>query len=177
MLQRGIKNISKIQVRHNSSLPPILTYIKDKGTEIPFASKLLTEEEYTRYILYRQVKKGNYKWLKEYVKLNPLMEEEKQTIVKYIHDLKGQPFSVPNLGIGYICTSFGTNTIYYSATGALLNNFGIFKINPMIMLTCMDCIGLYSIYYGLKLISNELRSPYYNYEEMLRICNSDETKK
>jgi len=34
----------------------------------------------------------------------------------------------------------------------------------------LDGVGLYSIYYGLKIIANEMRSPYFNYDEMLRIC-------
>lgn len=167
--------------RNNSTLPAVLSYMKDKGTEIPFANKILTKDEFERYTLYTRVKKGDYVWLKSYVQENPLQLEEKATIVKYINGLKEQPYSVPNLGIGYISTWFGINSIYYSVTKVLIPILGGTVIDEYYLqflsqmtttgFIILDCIGAYSIYYGLKIVANELRSPYYHYDEMLRICN------
>lgn len=63
--------------RSNSTIPTILSYMKDKGTEIPFAHKLLTHDEFERYTLYTKVKKGDYIWLIEHIDQNPLQQEEK----------------------------------------------------------------------------------------------------
>jgi hypothetical protein len=115
--------------RHNSTLPAVLSYMKDKGTEIPFAHKILTNDEYERYTLYTRVKKGDYRWLKTYVEANPLLQEEKITMIKYINGLKEQPYSVPNLGIGYISAWFGLSSIYYSVTGVLVPLLGNTTIN------------------------------------------------
>jgi len=174
------------QIRKNSNLPTILSYIKDKGTEIPFAHKILTSDEYERYILYTKVKKGDCNWLKSYVEKNPLQPEEKTTIIKYINGLKEQPYSIPNLGISYISVWFGINSIYYSVTGVLIpilgNNAIINQENLQFLnnLTAgsvvLNFIGAYSIYYGLKISANELRSPYFHYDEMLRICQNNVRK-
>jgi hypothetical protein len=160
--------------------------MKDKGTEIPFAHKILAKDEFERYTLYTKVKKGDYLWLKSYVQENPLQPEEKTTIIKYINGLKEQPYSVPNLGIGYIATWFGINSIYYSTTGVLIPMLAPVQIDQHYLqflghLTTtgsivLDCVGLYSIYYGLRIVANELRSPYYHYDEMLRICNETTQK-
>lgn len=185
------------QKRYNSTIPTILSYMKDKGTEIPFAKKFLAEDEYERYTLYTRVKKGDYEWLKTYVNENPLQQEEKTTITKYIQGLKEQPYSVPNLGIGYITIKFGLSSIYYSVTGVLIPLLGApldqtlqhqikntihnaiteYHLQVLSNMTTtgsiiLDCVGLYSIWYGVKIITNELRSPYYHYDEMLRICNN-----
>jgi putative Mn2+ efflux pump MntP len=106
-------------------------------------------------------------------------------MIKYINGLKEQPYSVPNIGIGYISTWFGLSSIYYSVTGVLVPLLGNTTINTYYLQflgnmtttgsILLDCVGLYSIYYGLKIVANELRSPYYHYDEMLRICNDSNT--
>jgi hypothetical protein len=158
-----------------------LSYVKDKGTEIPFAHKILKDDEYERYVLYTKVKKGDYVWLKEHLKTNPLQNEEKETMVKYINGLKEQPYSVPNIGIGYVSAWFGFSSIYYSVTGVLVpllanttaNSYYLSFLSQMTTTDsiALDCVGVCSIIYGFRIITNELRSPYYHYDEMLRICS------
>lgn len=180
---------SKFAIKHNSTMP-ILSYIKDKGTAIPFANLILKPDEYQRYVLYTNLKKGNVEWLREHIKDYPLKTEERETIVTYIKGLKEQPYSVPNLVMSYVATSFGLNTLYYSVTGVLLPTLSIIS-SPILLsqfsaflsgltsagLIGFNVIGSASIGYGLTIFANELRSPYFNYDEMLRICNDDKTTK
>ena len=184
MLTRSLirfKPLVRHQVRYSSALPTLISYIKDKGTEIPFAKKFLEPDEFERYTLYTKVKKGDYKWLKDHIQSNPLQKEEKVTMIKYIEGLKEQPYSVPNLAIGYISSWFGINTIYFSINGMLVPLVSSPVLNQYFLpfltnltttgILVLDCVGAYTIYYGLKIVANELRSPYYHYDEMIRICN------
>lgn len=171
-------------VRYNTTVP-FLSYIKDKGTDIPFAKNILKKDEYDRYVLYTQLKKGNVEWLRDHIKDYPLKSEERETIVSYIKGLKEQPYSVPNLAMGYVTTSFGLNTLYYSVTGVFIPVLATPVLSSQYLvflsgLTSMgiiglDIFGICSVVYGLKIFANELRSPYFNYDEMLRICNDDKT--
>ena len=160
-------------VKHNSTIPTVMSYIKDKGTKIPFASNILTKEEFDKYELFRNIKLGNYKWLDNHTTQNPLKQEEKSTIVSYINGLKEQPYSIPNCFIGYLCTKFGFTTL----TGISIVVGGSNIVGGSIItgstaeLIGTNAIGLYGIVYGIKLIISEFKSPYYNYDEMLRICN------
>lgn len=181
------KSLNNKLIRYNSSVP-FLSYIKDKGTDIPFAKNILKTDEYDRYVLYTQLKKGDVEWLREHIKYYPLKTEERETIVSYIKGLKEQPYSVPNLAMSYITTSFGLNTLYYSFAGVFVPVLPILS-SPILSaqysaflsgvtgigLIGLDILGVMSVTYGLKIFANELRSPYFNYDEMLRICNNDKT--
>jgi len=103
-------------VRHNSTIPTIMSYIKDKGTAIPFASRVLNKEEFDKYELFRNIKLGNYKWLDDHLNKIPLKQEEKMTAISYINGLKEQPYSVPNCFIGYWCTKFGISVMLSSVS-------------------------------------------------------------
>lgn len=171
-------------VKHNSTIPTVMSYIKDKGTAIPFASNILTKEEFDKYELFRNIKLGNYKWLDNHTAQNPLKQEEKSTVVSYINGLKEQPYSIPNCFIGYWCTKFGFTTMVYSISMIFPAIAGISTVaggstivggsiitGSTAGLIGMNAIGLYGIAYGIKLVISEFKSPYYNYDEMLRICN------
>jgi hypothetical protein len=178
--RRIVKNTFTTTIRHNPAVP-FLSYIKDKGTQIPFARQILKEDEYERYQLYTELKKGNVDWLREHVKTRPFKKEEKETVISYIKGLKDQPYSIPNIAMGYFSSSFGFNAIYYSISGVFLPIISapawqsdylqyLSHITGMGSIA-VDAFGVSCIFFGLRIIANELRSPYFNYDEMLRICN------
>lgn len=172
------------QIRSNSTVASFTQYFKDKGIAIPFASKILNPDEHSRYQLFRQIKLGEHRWLDNYTSSHPLKKEEKQTLVKYIDGLKDQPFNVPNVLIGYYGIWLGYEILLRSVsigqsgwTQYMTDNIGFLTFSGSSAgFICGCCGGAYSAYYGLRLIFSEFKSPYLNYDEMLRICNKNEIK-
>ncbi len=170
-------------VRHSSSVPSTLvSYMKDKGIYIPMAHRVLKPDEYLKYNLYRKIKLGEHKWLDEYVSAHPLEQEERTSLTEYISDLKKQPYSIPNFGMGYILSKFSIGAFLYATQypmagltiattpnigifGTLLGGASILSIIP-ITFTCYVILK-----HGVTIFMNEFKSPYYNYDEMTRICN------
>jgi hypothetical protein len=168
----------------NSTISTIASYIKDKGNEIPLSSFVLKKEEFNRYELFRNIKLGNCKWLDNHITQNPLKEEEKSTVVSYINELKQQPYSIPNCFLGYFYTKIGFSAIVYSVPmifpaaisvmGGNLNVLsGTIFTGSTLALIGMNVVGIYGIIYGAGLVITEIKSPYYDYNEMLKICNKE----
>lgn len=183
MLSRRIIHSTPL-VRSNSTVASFTQYFKDKGMVIPFASKILNQDEHSRYQLFRKIKLGDHQWLNNYTTLYPLKKEEKQTLIKFIDGLKDQPFNVPNVLIGYYGIWLGYEIVLRSATIGILGMSG-YMTGDIGFLTATGSflgtlggsgVGGYSAYYGITTIFNEFKSPYLNYDEMLRICNKNEDK-
>jgi hypothetical protein len=171
-------------IRSNSTVASFTQYFKDKGMAIPFASKILNSDEYARYQLFRQIKLGEHEWFDNHTSLYPLKKEEKQTLVKYIDGLKDQPFNVPNVLIGYYGIWLGYEILLRSASLGrsvmseyMADHIGFLMFSGSSLgYVCGCCGGCYSALYGIRLIFSEFKSPYLNYDEMLRICNKNEIK-
>ena len=176
-------------IRHSSTLPnTIISYIKDKGIYIPMADRILSPKEYSKYELYRNIKLGDVNWLNEYTSKNPLGKEEKVSLTEYITDLKKQPYSIPNFAIGYAMAKFSFVSFTYATSLSmagftdLVSNVSVLRsffgvggtlFNVGITLSIIpSTIVCYSILkHGAKIFVNEFKSPYYDYDEMTRLCN------
>lgn len=181
---------SKSFVRHNSTISTLLSYAKDKSIIIPFADIILSKKEYDKYQIFRNIKLGNDEWLKQYVNVMNPKQEERVTITDYIKSLKEQSYSIPNCFIGYLSIKFGCYSILYSLPiispmifgGALTFDAshllgGSLITGSALGLIALNISGLYAIKYGTKIISSELKSPYYDYDEMIRICQKQYVEK
>ena len=166
-------------VRHGNTLA---SYVMNKGIYIPMAKSILSLEEHAKYELYRKIKLGDHKWLDAHVSVHPLRKEEQISLTEYISDLKKQPYSIPNFGIGYLISNFSVKIFMFMGQFQILGlsqmispTFGVFgyvagsvAVSSVIPTTVM-CY--YILKHGVKILINEFKSSYYNYDEMIRICN------
>jgi hypothetical protein len=159
-----------VGMRHNSTLPTLVSYMKDKGIYIPASKKILSESEYKKYELYRQIKLGDHVWLNEHLSSSPPGDEEKDSLIEYVNDLKKQPYSIPNFFIGYVICKSSIMSFYYAAAGLTQLSPGIPFFAGVSLTAVVGGISYNFLKHGLKICVDEFKSPYYNYDEMLRIC-------
>lgn len=172
---------NRISIRNVNMLATVpefvKSYMKDKGTEVPFAKQVFTDKEYKTYEIYRNVKIGKYDFLNNYIKTQNPTNEEIKSITDYVLDLKKQPYNIPNFVLGYFTGSL-TFTGY---TGAMSYMFAGHKtlmefirhpiapyILPMIGYFILTNIGWKLFKYSASVIVTEFKSPYYQYDKMLK---------
>ncbi len=179
-LSSAFKNNLKLNSKISTiPTPPTITSIlNDKGLAIPFANKLLTPGEYKKYALFRSIKTGDTKLFEKLVGEYSIQNEEKETFTSYINSLKTNSLSLPNFIVGSGCVWFGFKFFGYSLVPLALigvSNTPIDTLyhflNPLSIASSMGLFacGYKSAKYGGNLIISEMKSPYYDYDEMLRV--------
>jgi len=131
--KHGLRHGSRSRhgLRHNSTIPALVAYIKNPGIFVPFAEHVLQGNEIHQYNLFRTIKLGNCQKLEKLLEETPSTQAEKETLVSTIRDLKSQPYSVPNFLIGYAYLSISQwifmlnvnawNSIYHADVNKLKN--------------------------------------------------------
>jgi hypothetical protein len=95
--------------------------------------------------------------------------------------LKKQPYNIPNFGIGYLISNLSVKTFMFvgqfqllgltetifptSALDFVMGSIATLSVIP----TTAVCYSM--LKHGMTIFINEFKSPYYNYDEMTRICN------
>lgn len=182
------KNIHTIIKRHNSAfIPNMVSYFKDKGTCVPGAKHVLSPDEYERYKLFRTIKLGKKNELDEILKKDKFTNVGKDTLVSFTEELQKQPYSIPNFLLSWWGVQYGTSCIMLFANQINLfnTNSSFDKILKIVkpdnieqiehvsnmyvgISSSLAAIGAFTIYHSVKLFYQEAKSPYYDYDGILK---------
>lgn len=196
MLRRSLpinNRLLGINKRHNSTfIPNMVSYFKDKGTCVPAANYVLSNDEYSRYKLFRTIKLGKTEELNEIVKRDKYNSVSKETLKSFTEELKKQPYSIPNFLLSWWGIQYGTAGVMtfvnhiklFESTGPFeqfMTTIASENINQIEHVSNMSvgisgslaALGAFSIYHSVKLFYQEAKSPYYDYDGMLKLLNKN----
>jgi hypothetical protein len=133
-------------------------------------------------LLFTELKKGNAKWVREHLRAHPFKNDEKTAAVAYVTGLKKKPYSFSSAVMGWYTSMLGwkvlkvsflvvITTISYTVElryhPNILPIFGGIAVLGIYLGYC----GVAWILFGLRILLNEARAPYYDYDELIQICN------
>lgn len=150
------------------------------GNYIPLAHNYSKPYQY-----FRNVKLGNVDWLKYNLEQTTLSDTEKTELIQFINKLKIQPYSLQNFvsSAAFIGIPIKLYQMYFSYMAPIRSFFyGMLSQNKylgFLGLTVESTIGIGSflicamfVKYGMTLLINEIRSPFYKYDEMENIVKN-----
>ena len=168
-----------VQARHAAAgIPALVSYFKNPGMYVPFSRFILKSDEYDRYNMYRTIKLGDTNKLKQLLRDKPVTQEEKETYLEATRSIKDQPYSIPNFMIGwwYLKGAWWLAEYNWAAWKLIYTmDFNGWATLPMLygVSSVPFIVGL--TYYGADTIFDEFKSPYYDYDRMIRILNKSLT--
>lgn len=150
----------------------------NKNVKFPFAKQILSEKEYEKYNLYKHVQEANTDWLQKYIKNNNSTEKYNE-VVNCIKHTKENPINILNFTIAGTSCYIGTSLLSESI-GQLLFAYPFYTINMYYPGTYISIVGLLLGYkftlFGSKMLTNEFKAPYNDYDEMIKICENETNK-
>ena len=191
MIKRSIltyQNLHILHKRHNSAfIPNMVSYFKDKGTWVPGAKHVLSHDEYERYKLFRTIKLGKKNELDDILKKDKFTNVSKDTLISFTEELQKQPYSIPNFLLSWWGIQYGTSGIMLYANQ--INLFGTNgSFDKLVKIVTPDniehiehasnmyvgisaslaALGAFSIYHSINIFYQEAKSPYYDYDGILK---------
>ena len=182
------KNLFKINKRYNSAfIPNMVSYFKDKGTCVPGAKYVLSPDEYARYKLFRTIKLGQTDELNKIITKDKYDNVSQETLISFTEELQKQPYSIPNFLLSWWGIQYGSmgimifvNHIKLFDASEPLDKFmktitsdNIDQIQNVSNMSIgisgsLATIGAITIYHSINLFYQEAKSPYYNYDGILK---------